>query len=234
MSNTPTLELNLSPSPSVFERIEEAEEEHKINFTELSTVHINGIDASITQNDILAVASMFGTVAVSTKVIYTWEQEKKRGGKKKQKMLKRKRELEPDLGITNNKEKIYHQFVSEKSTDPVPEEVILSQTSLKKFYTPLYKNKVRLFTERNKIKENILIAKFFPFDEMKEEKLDGWQFLVSFLLNQCCFNKEVNKSNSSLISGKMFAEGWQESSRKKTNNRKIWDKVTTNLSDERR
>ncbi|KAI8459910.1 hypothetical protein BY996DRAFT_8684059 [Phakopsora pachyrhizi] len=103
---------------------------------------------------------------------------KKREGKnKKQKMLKRKRELEPDLGITNNKEKIYHQFVSEKSTDPVPEEVILSQTSLKKFYTPLYKNKVRLFTERNKIKENILIAKFFPFDEMKEEKLDDWTFL---------------------------------------------------------
>ncbi|KAI8459099.1 hypothetical protein BY996DRAFT_4576374 [Phakopsora pachyrhizi] len=130
-------------------------------------------------------------------------------------MLKRKRELEPDLGITNNKEKIYHQFVSEKSTDPVPEEVILSQTSLKKFYTPLYKNKVRLFTERNKIKENILIAKFFPFDEMKEEKLDGWQFLVSFLLNQCCFNKEVNKSNSSLISGKMFAEGWRKAQEKK-------------------
>ncbi|KAI8455396.1 hypothetical protein BY996DRAFT_8464734 [Phakopsora pachyrhizi] len=56
MSNTPPLELNLSPSPSLLERIEEAEEEHKINFTELSTVPINGIDASITQNDILAVA----------------------------------------------------------------------------------------------------------------------------------------------------------------------------------
>ncbi|KAI8453518.1 hypothetical protein BY996DRAFT_6414595 [Phakopsora pachyrhizi] len=69
MSNTPLLELNLPPSPSLFERIEEAEEEDKINFTELSTVHINGIDASITQNDILAVASMFGIIAVTTKVI---------------------------------------------------------------------------------------------------------------------------------------------------------------------
>ncbi|KAI8445134.1 hypothetical protein BY996DRAFT_6424587 [Phakopsora pachyrhizi] len=69
MSNTPPLELNLSPSPSLFERIEEAKEEHKINFTELSTIHINKIDASITQNDILAVVSMFGTIAVSKKVI---------------------------------------------------------------------------------------------------------------------------------------------------------------------
>ncbi|KAI8453687.1 hypothetical protein BY996DRAFT_8687122 [Phakopsora pachyrhizi] len=120
---------------------------------------------------------------------------KKREGEKKQKMLKRKRELEPDLGITNNKEKIYHQFVSEKSTDPVPEEVILSQTSLKKFYTPLYKNKVRLFTERNKIKENILIAKFFPFDEMKEEKLDAITYTFDDFSNKPhCDNDEDNRT----------------------------------------
>ncbi|KAI8445635.1 hypothetical protein BY996DRAFT_8693424 [Phakopsora pachyrhizi] len=65
----PTVRIEFTPSPSLFERIEEAEEEDKINFTELSTVHINGIDASITQNDILAVASMFGIIAVTTKVI---------------------------------------------------------------------------------------------------------------------------------------------------------------------
>ncbi|CAH7681132.1 hypothetical protein PPACK8108_LOCUS13694 [Phakopsora pachyrhizi] len=84
------------------------------------------------------------------------------------------------------------------------------QETLKTYYKPLYKNKVRVFSRKGKVIENHMIAKFISFDQMKEESKIGWQKLVAFLLHRQNFVTEVSKDNAALISGKMYAEGWRK------------------------
>ncbi|KAI8461918.1 hypothetical protein BY996DRAFT_8494718 [Phakopsora pachyrhizi] len=55
-----------------------------------------------------------------------------------------------------------------------------------------------------------MIVEFFPFEHMVEDKKKGWQDFVDFLLHHRNFINDVNKKNSSLISGKMYAEGWRK------------------------
>ncbi|CAH7667745.1 expressed protein, partial [Phakopsora pachyrhizi] len=96
------------------------------------------------------------------------------------------------------------------SCDPAPDEFFVSQETLKTYYKPLYKNKVRVFSRKGKVIKNHMIAKFISFDQMKEESKIGWQKLVAFLLHRQNFVTEVSKDNAALISGKMYAEGWRK------------------------
>ncbi|KAI8455552.1 hypothetical protein BY996DRAFT_7025285, partial [Phakopsora pachyrhizi] len=45
---------------------------------------------------------------------------------------------------------------------------------------------------------------------MVEDRKKGWQDFVDFLLHRQNFINDVNKKNSSLISGTMYAEGWRK------------------------
>ncbi|KAI8446624.1 hypothetical protein BY996DRAFT_7800533, partial [Phakopsora pachyrhizi] len=55
-----------------------------------------------------------------------------------------------------------------------------------------------------------MIVEFFPFEHMDEDRKKGWQDFVDFLLHRRNFINDVNKKNSSLISGTMYAEGWRK------------------------
>ncbi|CAH7673042.1 hypothetical protein PPACK8108_LOCUS7897 [Phakopsora pachyrhizi] len=85
-----------------------------------------------------------------------------------------------------------------------------SYQTLKKIYRPLYKNKVRVFSNLGTYVENHIIVEFFPFKDMLEERKKGWQEFVEFLLHRQNFINDVSKNNSSLISGIMYAEGWRK------------------------
>ncbi|CAH7677544.1 hypothetical protein PPACK8108_LOCUS12712 [Phakopsora pachyrhizi] len=86
-------------------------------------------------------------------------------------------------------EKILHCCVPMGTSDLVPHEQFSSYQTLKNFYRPLYKNKVRVFLKMGTYVENHMIVKFFPFEDMLEDRKKG------------C------KKNSSLISGTIYAEG---------------------------
>ncbi|CAH7685808.1 hypothetical protein PPACK8108_LOCUS20390, partial [Phakopsora pachyrhizi] len=107
-------------------------------------------------------------------------------------------------------EKIYHYCVPFQSTDPAPKDTFVSSQTLNSFYTPLYKNKVRVFTQKGKTIENIMVANFIPFNQMTTEKKNGWQKMVAFLLHRQNYNSEVSGKNGALMSGKMYAEGWRK------------------------
>ncbi|CAH7684943.1 hypothetical protein PPACK8108_LOCUS19391 [Phakopsora pachyrhizi] len=57
----------------------------------------------------------------------------------------------------HNIKKIFHCYVPMVTSDPVPHERFSFHQRLKKFYRPLYKNKVRVFQ-----------TWFFPFEDMME------------------------------------------------------------------
>ncbi|KAI8452038.1 hypothetical protein BY996DRAFT_8395483 [Phakopsora pachyrhizi] len=105
---------------------------------------------------------------------------------------------------------MFHFCVPMGTSDPVPHERFSSYQTLKKFYRPLYKNKVRFFSNLVTYVENHMIIEFFPFEDMLEERKKGWQEFVEFLLHHQNFINDVSKNNSSLISGIMYAEGWRK------------------------
>ncbi|KAI8458107.1 hypothetical protein BY996DRAFT_8392673 [Phakopsora pachyrhizi] len=109
-------------------------------------------------------------------------------------MQHREKEMMLLFGQKHNLKKMFHFCVPMGTSDPVPHERVSSYQTLKKFYRPLYKNKVRVFSNLGSYVENHMIVEFFPFEDMLEERKKGWQ--------------EFN--NSSLISGIMYAEGWRK------------------------
>ncbi|CAH7672360.1 expressed protein [Phakopsora pachyrhizi] len=94
------------------------------------------------------------------------------------------------------------------TSDPVPHERFSSYQTLKNVYRPLYKNKVKVFSNLGTYVENHMIVEFFPFEDMLEERKKGWQEFIDFLLHRQNFINDVSIKNSSLISGTMYAEGY--------------------------
>ncbi|KAI8455866.1 hypothetical protein BY996DRAFT_8393694 [Phakopsora pachyrhizi] len=118
--------------------------------------------------------------------------------KRKKQILKHKRrDMVSLFGTRHDKVQIYHCCVLWDSSDPVPQELFSSYQTLKKFYRPLYKNKVRVFSKKGNNEKNHMIVEFFPFEHMVEDRKKD-------------FINDVNKKNSSLISGTMYAEGWRK------------------------
>ncbi|KAI8453025.1 hypothetical protein BY996DRAFT_8503457 [Phakopsora pachyrhizi] len=128
----------------------------------------------------------------------------------KQTMQHREKEMMLLFGQKHNLKKMFHFCVPMGTSDPVPHERFSSYQTLKKFYRPLYKNKVRVFSNLGTYVENHMIVEFFPFEDMLEERKKGWQEFVEFLLHRQNFINDVSKNNSSLISGIMYAEGWRK------------------------
>ncbi|KAI8455278.1 hypothetical protein BY996DRAFT_8466846, partial [Phakopsora pachyrhizi] len=128
----------------------------------------------------------------------------------KQTMQHREKEMMLLFGQKHNLKKMFHFRVPWDSSDPVPHELFSSYQILKKFYRPLYKNKVRVFSKKGNNEKNHMIVEFFPFEHMDEDRKKGWQDFVDFLLHRRNFINDVNKKNSSLISGTMYAEGWRK------------------------
>ncbi|KAI8455270.1 hypothetical protein BY996DRAFT_4612242 [Phakopsora pachyrhizi] len=129
--------------------------------------------------------------------------------KRKKQILKHKRrDMVSLFGTRHDKVQIYHCCVPWENSDPVPQELFSSYQTLKKFYRPLYKNKVWVFLKKGNNEKNHMIVEFFPFEHMVEDRKKGWQDFVDFLLHRLNFINDVNKKNSSLISGTMYAEGW--------------------------
>ncbi|CAH7686821.1 expressed protein [Phakopsora pachyrhizi] len=110
----------------------------------------------------------------------------------KQTMQHREKEMMLLFGQKHNLKKMFHFCVPMGTSDPVPHEQFSSYQTLKKIYRPLYQNK------------------FFPFEDMLEERKKGWQEFVELLLHHQNFINDVSKNNSSLISGIMYAEGWRK------------------------
>ncbi|KAI8459964.1 hypothetical protein BY996DRAFT_8512646 [Phakopsora pachyrhizi] len=127
----------------------------------------------------------------------------------KQTMQHREKGMMLLFGQKHNLKKMFHFCVPMGTSDPVPHEWFSSYQTLKKFYRPLYKNKVRVFSNLGSYVENHMIVEFFPFEDMLEERKKGWQEFVEFLLHRQNFINDVSKNNSSLISGIMYAEGWR-------------------------
>ncbi|KAI8459193.1 hypothetical protein BY996DRAFT_8392160 [Phakopsora pachyrhizi] len=125
-------------------------------------------------------------------------------------MQHREKEMMLLFGQKHNLKKMFHFRVPWDSSDPVPHELFSSYQTLKKFYRPLYKNKVRVFSKKGNNEKNHMIVEFFPFEHMDEDRKKGWQDFVDFLLHRRNFINDVNKKNSSLISGTMYAEGWRK------------------------
>ncbi|KAI8446412.1 hypothetical protein BY996DRAFT_4623264 [Phakopsora pachyrhizi] len=128
----------------------------------------------------------------------------------KQTMQHREKEMMLLFGQKHNLKKMFHFRVPWDSSDPVPHELFSSYQTLKKFYRPLYKNKVRVFSKKGNNEKNHMIVEFFPFEHMDEDRKKGWQDFVDFLLHRRNFINDVSKNNSSLISGIMYAEGWRK------------------------
>ncbi|KAI8452102.1 hypothetical protein BY996DRAFT_8521108 [Phakopsora pachyrhizi] len=128
----------------------------------------------------------------------------------KQTMQHREKEMMLLFGQKHNLKKMFHFRVPWDSSDPVPHELFSSYQTLKKFYRHLYKNKVRVFSKKGNNEKNHMIVEFFPFEHMDEDRKKGWQDFVDFLLHRRNFINDVNKKNSSLISGTMYAEGWRK------------------------
>ncbi|KAI8453977.1 hypothetical protein BY996DRAFT_8394499 [Phakopsora pachyrhizi] len=128
----------------------------------------------------------------------------------KQTVQHREKEMMLLFGQKHNLKKMFHFCVPWDSSDPVPHELFSSYQTLKKFYRPLYKNKVRVFSKKGNNEKNHMIVEFFPFEHMVEDRKKGWQDFVDFLLHRRNFINDVNKKNSSLISGTMYAEGWRK------------------------
>ncbi|KAI8459265.1 hypothetical protein BY996DRAFT_4633706 [Phakopsora pachyrhizi] len=134
-----------------------------------------------------------------------------RYGKNKNQILQhRETEMEMLFGQTHNIKKLFHCRVPKEISDPVPHELFSSYQTLKTFYRPLYKNKVRVFSKMGNSIKNHMIVEFFPFDHMVEDRKKGWQEFVDFLLHRRNFINDVSKKNSSLLSGTMYAEGWRK------------------------
>ncbi|KAI8457571.1 hypothetical protein BY996DRAFT_4610111 [Phakopsora pachyrhizi] len=125
-------------------------------------------------------------------------------------MQHREKEMMLFFGQKHNLKKMFHFCVPMGTSDPVPHERFSSYQTLKKFYRPLYKNKVRGFSNLGTYVENHMIVEFFPFEDMLEERKKGWQEFVEFLLHRQNFINDVSQNNSSLISGIMYAEGWRK------------------------
>ncbi|KAI8443472.1 hypothetical protein BY996DRAFT_4629161 [Phakopsora pachyrhizi] len=128
----------------------------------------------------------------------------------KQTMQHREKEMMLLFGQKHNLKKMFHFCIPIGTSDPVPHERFSSYQTLKNFYRPLYKNKVRVFSNLGTYVENHMIVEFFPFEDMLEERKNGWQDFVEFLLHCQNFINDVSKNNSSLISGIMYAEGWRK------------------------
>ncbi|KAI8460820.1 hypothetical protein BY996DRAFT_8461130 [Phakopsora pachyrhizi] len=128
----------------------------------------------------------------------------------KQTMQHREKEMMLLFGQKHNLKKMFHFCVPMRTSDPVPHERFSSYQTLKKFYRPLYNNKVRVFSNLGTYVENHMIVEFFPFEDMLEERKKGWQEFVEFLLHRQNFINDVSKNNSSLISGTMYTEGWRK------------------------
>ncbi|KAI8443289.1 hypothetical protein BY996DRAFT_4629575 [Phakopsora pachyrhizi] len=128
----------------------------------------------------------------------------------KQTMQHREKEMMLLFGQKHNLKKMFHFCVPMGTSNPVPHERFSSYQTLKKFYRHLYKNKVRVFSNLGTYVENHMIVEFFPFEDMLEERKNGWQHFVEFLLHRQNFINDVSKNNSSLISGIMYAEGWRK------------------------
>ncbi|KAI8443938.1 hypothetical protein BY996DRAFT_3029214 [Phakopsora pachyrhizi] len=113
----------------------------------------------------------------------------------KQTMQHRKKEMMLLFGQNHNMKKIFHCCVPMETSDPVPHERFSSYQTLKKFYRPLYKNKIRVFSNLGTYVENHMIVEFFPFEDMMEERKKGWQEFVDFLLHCQNFINDVSKKN---------------------------------------
>ncbi|CAH7667869.1 hypothetical protein PPACK8108_LOCUS2307, partial [Phakopsora pachyrhizi] len=128
----------------------------------------------------------------------------------KQTMQHREKEMMLLFGQKHDLKKMFYFCVPMGTSDPVPHEQFSSYQTLKNFYRPLYKNKVRVFSNLGTYVENHMIVEFFPFEDMLEERKKGWQEFVEFLLHRQNFINDASKNNSSLISGIMYAEGWRK------------------------